>query len=180
MKKISGDRIILRELRESDWQDIHDYASQEKASRFQEWGPNTEEETKRFLSVALEDAVASPRSRFILGITIQTDSRLIGAAEINIRDFHNQSGEIGYIINPEYWGMGFAAEAAGLMIGFGFKELKLHRIYAKCHPDNEASIRVMEKSGMQREGTLRDHLKINDGWRDSRLYSILENEWAGI
>ncbi|MCJ7842418.1 GNAT family N-acetyltransferase [Lederbergia sp. NSJ-179] len=63
------------------------------------------------------------------------------------------------------------------MIGFGFGELKLHRIYATCDQRNIGSARVLEKVGMIKGGRIREHLLIKDEWRDSYLYSILEQEW---
>ncbi|WP_421378506.1 GNAT family N-acetyltransferase [Bacillus salacetis] len=173
---LRGNRIILRELQEDDWLGIHDYASQEQASRFQPWGPNTEEETKIFVQEALDEAKKNPRNRFFFVIQGIQNNELLGAVELNISDFHNQAGDIGYIINPKNWGEGFATEAAQLVLRYGFEVLKLHRIYATCSPENAGSARVLEKVGMTKEGTMRDHLKMKDGWRDSSLYSILENE----
>jgi [ribosomal protein S5]-alanine N-acetyltransferase len=177
MKSIRGQRILLRELKETDWPEIHDYASRAEVSKFQAWGPNSEAETIDFVHKAMDDAKRNPQSRFLFVIETLKDHTLIGAAEINVRDACNQSGEIGYLINPKFWGKGFATEAARLLIGYGFKQLSFHRIYATCHPENAASTKVLEKAGMTKEGTLRDHLKMNDGWRDSHLYSILEHEW---
>ncbi len=82
-------------------------------------------------------------------------------------------------MRPEHWGRGIGIEAAGALIGFGFKELDLHRIIAKCDPMNVASWRVMEKNGMKREGRLRENVKIRGERRDSLLYSILRHEYRG-
>jgi RimJ/RimL family protein N-acetyltransferase len=73
--------------------------------------------------------------------------------------------------------MGFATEVAKLLIEFGFRELNLHRIYATCDPRNIGSSKVLEKIGMSKEGRIREDLLIKDGWRDSLLFSILEQEW---
>jgi [ribosomal protein S5]-alanine N-acetyltransferase len=102
---------------------------------------------------------------------------LIGVGEVNIRDRSNRNGEIAYIINPDYWSSGYATEAANILIAFGFTELKLHRLFATCDPRNIGSSRVLEKVGMTKEGRIREELWIKDGWRDSLLFSILEQEW---
>ena len=104
---------------------------------------------------------------------------MIGSGELNIRDIINRIGEIAYIVNPDYWGKGIATEAAKLLIEFGFKELNLHRNYAKCDTRNIGSDKVLGKIGMTMEGRMREDLLIKDGWRDSLLYSILEHEWIG-
>ncbi len=62
------------------------------------------------------------------------------------------------------------------MLGFGFRTLRLHRIYATCDPRNIGSAKVLEKVGMQKEGRMRENLKLKDGWRDSLLYSVLEQD----
>jgi [ribosomal protein S5]-alanine N-acetyltransferase len=102
---------------------------------------------------------------------------MIGAGELSIRDFSNKSGEIAYIVHPDYWGRGIATDVASLLIDLGFSKLKLHRIFATCDPRNIGSSNVLEKVGMTLEGRIRDDLLLRDGWRDSLLYSVLEFEW---
>ena len=169
-------RILLREMEERDFVDVHKYASQEKVCQYQPWGPNTEQETVEFVKEVLEDAKKEPRSRFTYAVILQESGEMIGAGELTIQDETNRVGEIGYILNPTYWGLGLATEAAKLLIEYGMNELKLHRMYATCDPRNTASSRVLEKVGMRKEGQLREHLLMKDGWRDSFLYSILEQE----
>ena len=168
----------IREFQFDDWKEIHKYASQERACIYQPWGPNSEKDTKEFARMIIENTQDEPRTRFAFVVTIEEDSRVIGAGEVNIRNIRNRNGEISYIINPRYWGNGYASEVARFLLEFGFSKLKLHRIYATCDPRNIASSKVLEKMGMEYEGRMRDTLLIRDGWRDSLLYSILENEWV--
>jgi ribosomal-protein-alanine N-acetyltransferase len=53
----------------------------------------------------------------------------------------------------------------------------LHKIISKCDTMNHASYKIMEKNGMKKEGILRDDKYIRGEWRNSYIYSILENEW---
>lgn len=57
--------------------------------------------------------------------------------------------DIGYRFMPEYWGMGIATEASHAILAYGFDTLQLNRIIAIALPENKASIRVMEKIGME-------------------------------
>lgn len=66
------------------------------------------------------------------------------------------------------------------MLGFGFQELELHRIYATCRPENIGSASVMKKISMTYEGQLREHLYCKGKWNDSLQYSILEHEFKGV
>lgn len=76
-----------------------------------------------------------------------------------------------------YWGLGYASEAARAMLAFGFNEIELHRIWAQCNAENQASWRVLEKLGMRLEGRLRQDDFFKGRWWDDLIYAILENEW---
>lgn len=180
MTNLIGSRIYLREFEFSDWIDLHAYASQEIVCRFQPWGPNNEEQTQTFVNQVIEDSKKVPRTRFVFAIVEQNTEKMIGAGEFNIRSSTNKSGEIAYIVHPDYWGKGIATEVAELLLKFSFNEFHLHRIYATCDPRNIGSSKVLEKIGMTLEGRLRDTLLIKDGWRDSLVFSILEYEWKMI
>ena len=172
---LSNDRLSLREFTKEDWAAVHQYASQDIVCRYQPWGPNTEKDSQDFVNQVMIDRAQQPRTRFVLAIIYK--EKMVGAGEFNIRDMANRAGEVAYIVHPDYWGRGIATDVAQLLIDFGFKELKLHRIYATCDPRNIGSSKVLEKVGMIKEGRIRDDLLIKDGWRDSLLYSVLEHEW---
>ncbi|HSP14656.1 MAG TPA: GNAT family protein [Thermoanaerobaculia bacterium] len=104
------------------------------------------------------------------------DGELAGAIGLHSNQDFDRA-EIGYWLGKPYWGRGYATEALGEMIRFGFQELKLNRLYAGYFSRNEASGRVMEKNGMQREGVLRRHVKKWDEYVDLVYYGILRSEW---
>ncbi|HEX9162744.1 MAG TPA: GNAT family protein [Thermoanaerobaculia bacterium] len=85
--------------------------------------------------------------------------------------------EVGYWIGVPFWGRGYATEATGLIIGYGFEHLNLNRIYAGYFSRNRSSGRVMEKNGMKYEGTLRQHVKKWDEYVDIVYHAILRSEW---
>ena len=169
-------RLIFREFKESDFQAVHAYASDIEVVRYMEFGPNIEKDTIYFIQTQMQHQNEQPRRIFDLALIHKADSKLIGACSIVIAHPQNKEGFIGYILNKDYWNQGYITEAAGEIIKFGFKELRLHRIYATCHPDNIGSYRVMDKIGMQREGVLREDKFVRGKWRDSCIYSILEQD----
>jgi [ribosomal protein S5]-alanine N-acetyltransferase len=177
---LSTERLRLREMAGSDWKEVHAYASQDIVCQYQPWGPNKVEDTKMFVRDVIADTMKEPRTRFMFAILMIGDNRLIGAIELNIHDVHHKNGELGYIVHPEYWGKGVASEAAQKVIELGFKHFQLHRIQATCDPNNIASSRVLEKIGMTKEGVMRENLLLKSGWRDSAIYSVLENEFKGL
>ncbi len=177
--RLAGERVTLREFVLNDWPAVHDYACRPEASRYQAWGPNTPEESRAFVEEAVASARAEPRSRYELAVELTGTRRLIGSGELQVHSRRFREGEISYIIHPELWGRGYATEVARLLLRFGFAALGLHRIFATCDPRNVASARVLEKAGMTFEGRMRHTMLIRDGWRDSLLFSVLEDEWAG-
>ncbi len=97
---------------------------------------------------------------------------------MTIHSVSDKHAEIGYCLRRDAWGKGIGTKVASLLLRFGFSDLSLHRITAKCDTENHASYRIMEKNGMQREGVLREEKNIRGKWRNSYIYSILEHEWV--
>lgn len=64
-----------------------------------------------------------------------------------------------------------------LLVGFGFEQLGLHRIWATCSTENAGSARVLEKLGMRPEAHFKEDVNIRGRWRDSYLYAVLANDW---
>jgi RimJ/RimL family protein N-acetyltransferase len=173
---LSTDRLLLREFTEDDWRAVHEYAVDPEVVRYVEFGPNTPEETRKFVADAIEHQRDDPRRVFSLAVVLREDGRLIGACGLREGD---HEAWIGYCLSRDHWGLGLGTEAAGRMLEFGFEVLGLHRIYATCDPGNIASARVLEKVGMRREGLLRKHKLVKGTWWDSYLYAILDEEWSG-
>jgi len=174
---IQSKRLLLREFKETDWQAVHSYASDPEVVRFMDWGPNTENETKAFVSRSISSQKEKPRRKYTLAITLKGENKIIGSCDICLVSSENKEGWIGYCLNRQLWRKGYATEAAKALLGFGFQELELHRIFATVDPANIASINVLEKINMQLEGHLREHKWVKGKWRDSVLYAILESEW---
>ncbi len=173
---LETERLTLREFQEEDCQAVQEYAADPEVVRYMPWGPNTAQDTLVFIRKAIAGRNDFPRLSFDLVLIDRLDTRLIGACGIYVRNTGNKEGEIGYVLNRCFWNQGYVSEAAHRLVAFGFEELKLHRIYATCDPSNTGSYRVMEKIGMRKEGLLRDHKLMKGRWRDSLIYSILENE----
>ena len=177
MKHIQTERLLLRDFEEHDWQAVHNYAVDPEVVRYMEWGPNTEEETRNFIMRKIANQKEKPRSSYSLAIILRDKDTLIGGCKVHTSNIRNREGEIGYCLNRFYWNQGYATETSQALLGFGFKELNLHRIWATCDTENPSSERVLEKIDMKREGLLRKHKFVKGIWRDSYLYAILEQEW---
>ncbi len=89
----------------------------------------------------------------------------------------NRKGEVGWFFNPNYQRRGYATEAAGALLDFGFKTMGLHRITAQCDVLNERSFSLMERLGMRREAHYLEKKLIKGEWHHQYAYAILEQEW---
>ena len=85
--------------------------------------------------------------------------------------------EVWFKTLPTFWNQGYTTEALGELLRFGFTDLNLHRIEAGCAVENIASIKVLEKAGMIREGLKRKLLPIRGQWFDGYLYAQLEDDF---
>jgi RimJ/RimL family protein N-acetyltransferase len=169
--------MILRPLKPSDLESVHELLSDWNVVRYMLLPLcKTREETKKCLDdLMAEDSGGGWRS-VTRAIETLDSGEVIGLCGIAILHGSEQ-GEIWYLVRPDHWGRGIAAEAARLLLGIGFAEMNLHRMFATCLPENPASGRVLEKIGMRKEGCQRKSLKIHGVWRDCFLYAILREEW---
>jgi RimJ/RimL family protein N-acetyltransferase len=112
------------------------------------------------------------KRQLILGIFIKKDKTLVGCIGLTLKmDIGN--AELGYWIGEEHWNNGYATEASRAIITYGFETLRLHKIYAYYFSTNEASGRVLEKTGMVREGYLKEHVRHWGEHKDLCLYGIV-------
>lgn len=164
--------FYLRDIKLTDTEDIHNYASLDAVSKFQGWGPNTLKDTEDHVKFVLKREA----THYHKVIVDEQSGKVIGAIEMTI-DKSNESGEIGYILHPDFWGKGIMTKTVGQIIDYGFNQLNLNRIWATTDTENIGSEKVMQKTGMIKEGLLRQDIKLKHGFRDSLIYSILSNEY---
>ncbi|MDH6133382.1 ribosomal-protein-alanine N-acetyltransferase [Kitasatospora sp. MAA4] len=167
--------VTLSRVEPADWQAVHTWAALPEACRFQPWGPNTEAETRAYVAAAVQAWSEVPQRRFTYAARIDDD--VVGVGELHVRNRNHRQGEISYIVHPRLWGRGVATAIGRELLARGFGELGLHRIHATCDPRNAGSARVLGKLGMTWEGRHRHDMLLRDGWRDSEVFSILDDEW---
>lgn len=168
---------MLRDFEMGDWRSVQDYASDPEVVRYVDFGPNSEEDSKIFTQKALDQQNEQSRKNFTLAIVLKAKNALIGSCGIYMSNSDNREGYIGYVLNRNFWGQGYATETARALLEFGFSRVKLHRIFATCDAENVASAHVLEKIGMRREGHFCENGWVKGKWRDSLLYAILDHEW---
>jgi RimJ/RimL family protein N-acetyltransferase len=175
--KLETERLILRDFVEDDWQRVLEYQSDPLYLRYYEWTERTPEAVQEFVGWFLDHQKQSPRTKFQLAVTLKSNHLLIGNCGVRLAMADAHQADIGYELDPKYWGHGYASEAAHAIADFGFSRFKLHRIWSWCVADNVGSAHVLEKLGMRREGYMRENEYYQGRWWDTLMYAILADEW---
>lgn len=178
--QLTAEKIILREFTEADFEAVHAYAAVPENVRYMVWGPNDEAATKAFISSCIERAGKTPRTQYDFAIVLKETQKVIGGCGIYLKN-ELLEAEIGWILHRDYWKQGLMPQAGLLLLGFGFEQLGLHRIYATCNAENYGSYRVMEKCGMRKEAHFlqnrHGYAGDKEKWYDEYHYAMLEEEW---
>jgi ribosomal-protein-alanine N-acetyltransferase len=129
-----------------------------------------------------EEWISTHQPRFESGelvnyaITLEKTGELIGAVGLVVNKKFNHA-ELGFWIDKDLWGRGYATEAARAVMDYGFNKVGLHRIFAEHMTRNPASGKVMRKLGMREEGLLKEHVLRSHRYEDVVVYGILNDDW---
>lgn len=191
-------RLTLRRMLKSDAKDMYEYASQSRVTRYLLWREHDDlTYTTRYLSylqsryrqgefhdwaIVLREGSSepSPLASVFLDKAELVRGKMIGTCGFTRFMPEHRGAEIGYVVNPAYWGQGIAPEAVRAVLHFGFTELHLHRIEARYMVGNEASRRVMEKVGMTFEGVAKESMFVKGSFVSIGTCAILRDEFFGI
>jgi [ribosomal protein S5]-alanine N-acetyltransferase len=177
---VEGEGVYLRQPQMSDHSEWA--ALREKSRSFLEpWEPIwpaddlTRGAFRRRLKRYAEDQRSDQAYSFF--IFRSPDDVLVGGVTLsNVRRGVAQACSVGYWMGAPHARQGLMSRALRTLIPFSFINLRLHRLEAACITTNVASIRLLEKSGFQREGYARQYLCINGMWQDHLLYARLKDD----
>jgi [ribosomal protein S5]-alanine N-acetyltransferase len=171
--EIHTDRLTLRPWRLDDAEDVLAYATDPEWARYLPPVPQPYEphHAVEFLTAQIAaDRAVNPIW------AIEFEGHAIGGTNLRL-ETTTARAETGYSISPAHSGKGFATAVCRAVIDHGFSHLPLNRIQAHHLAGNLASGRVMEKSGMTFEATLRHFIVHRGQPTDVLIYSILREEW---
>lgn len=152
MTTLVTERLILRELRQSDVDSLFELDSNPQVHRYLGNKPILKIEQ-------VEEIITNIRKQYVdYGVvrwaTIEKSSgKFIGWSGLkyitdswnNKRNFH----DVGYRFIPKYWGKGYATESTKAALEYAFNTLELNEVFGTCHEKNIASRRVLEKCGLK-------------------------------
>lgn len=110
-------------------------------------------------------------------LLVRADGGRVGVVDLIDIDRQFGNAEVGYFFAPETWGNGYATATVEQVVEYAFEELRLHRVNATVFASNEASGRVLEKVGFEREGVHREAAFLHGEYVDAHRYGLLEYEW---
>lgn len=151
---IETERLILREYDpEKDFAPLYAIFTNEQAMTYYS-GLKSEAETRDWIE--WNRTSYAERGYGLWAVVLKESGTFIGHCGLILqRDVLDQDEvEIGYAIHPDYWGKGFATEAALASKKFAFEKLNLNRVISLINPDNKPSIAVALKNGMAYENKL--------------------------
>lgn len=173
---IESGRLILRPFSLNDAKRVQELAGEKEIA------DNTLFIQHPYPDGLAEEWIGSHKTKFekkeevVFAITLKESGELVGAIGLVINELLNNA-EMGYWIGKPYWRNGYATEAAGIVINYGFEKMGLNKIHAHHITGNPASGVVMRRNGMKREGFLRKHMFKNGVYEDVIQYGILKDEF---
>ena len=176
MPTLYTERLLLRPMHPMDAEDMFDYAKHPEVTRYLLWREHEDISFTR-------DYLNYIGRRYALGdfydwaVVERESRRMIGTCGFTKIDTANNSGEIGYVLNPDFHRQGFGSEAVRAVLKFGFEELSLNRIEARFMQGNEASLALMRSVGMTFEGYMRDLILVKGSYRTVGISSMLRSEY---
>lgn len=169
--EIESKRITLRELNEDDSASLFEVFSDERAMKY--W----DSEIHKDIAVTIHGlrhmkSLWYSQQGVSWGILLKQSQEIIGQCSFHSWNIYNKESQLGYIINPKYWGMGLGCEVLRLVVNFGFNELGLKTILAEIDPDNIPSSIILEKNGFILIETKKNDLKTNNVYHDTNIYKL--------
>jgi RimJ/RimL family protein N-acetyltransferase len=165
---LTGTRVVLRAFRIDDVPAVLAYASDTEVTRHLEWEAYDD---PAMAAAFIRSTHNGPPTWYAYAVSDRETGALVGGADLRVVSPRDRRGEVGYGLARPYWGRGYAAEAAALLVRFGFARLGLVRIQALCAVDNVRSLRTLERVGMRREGRLVNYRLRHGKLGDQYLYA---------
>ena len=169
-------RLTLRRMSVSDSADMYEYSRKSSVTKYLLWHEHESEyQTYNFLSDVSDWYKRG--EYYDWAVTLTDSGKMIGTCGFTSFDFEHGRAEVGYVLNPDFWGRGIATEAVGAVIEFAFDELGANRVEAHFIEGNNASLRVMEKCGMTFEGYLKQYMLIKGEYKNIGFAAITRDNF---
>lgn len=177
---IETTRLRLRHFRDSDLAPFVAYRNDPEVARYQSWEGISEAEAHAFIQEDKEALPDVPGQWFQIAVELKETGLLVGDCAFKIEEHDERQAEIGYTLSRAYQGRGIASEAVSCVLDYAFVTRALHRVIAITDCENVASIALLERLGLRREGHFLQNVWFKGKWGDEYLYAMLQEEWLTI
>lgn len=175
--EIKTARLRLRHFKDSDITLFMSYRNDPMVAKYQSWERISEVEAQNFIQEQKQIQPGIPGRGFQIAIELMATGELIGDCYFLIHELDHCQAEIGFTLSHEYQGYGYATEAVTSFLNYAFQTFNLHRVIAITDCENKASVALLERLGMRREGHFIQNTWFKGKWGDEYLYAILSDEW---
>src|SRR5438270_98968 len=174
---LTTDRLELCEYDTKYAGDIFAFRGDPEVQLYNSTPHRTLEDTVRFIEEERE--AYRLQKEVIWAVKLRTSQRVIGSVSMFDWERYHRRAKIGYDLAKDYWGLGLAQEAIREMLRFGFERMALNRIEIWTSTANLRSLRLAERLGFRRDGTLRRRILEDDGqFYDGAVYGLLRDDWS--
>jgi RimJ/RimL family protein N-acetyltransferase len=173
-------RLLLRPLDPAtDVDAVHAYQSREDVCRYIPYFPRTREQVAERLADPERNrsTIEEPGRALNLAVVVRQTGRLVGDVILIWTSDEHRSGEIGYVLNPDEHGRGYATETCQALLALAFDGLGLHRVIGRIDQRNAASAAVLRRLGMRQEAVLVENEWFKGEWTNEVDFAILDREW---
>ena len=167
---------MLRDFDSGDFEPFYATTNDREYQKYYSRREMTREFWKDLFERILPSSGEARRTSYQLAVCLKT-GELIGTCGVRIEVPDHQQASFGCAIAHDYWGKGYAIEAAHRIIDLGFSSLPIHRIYAETISENTRARALAERMGMRLEGELKHHKFFRGRWWNTVIYAILKDEW---
>lgn len=177
--KLESERLILRPININDKAEIFAYRSDRETNKYQSWIPNSISDVESFIDNTAKQ-INEPETWFQFSIIEKKSEKIVGDIGVHFWDKENKQVEIGCTLNKNFQKMGYATESVRKIIDYLFTVLNKHRIITSIDPNNENSVRLVERIGFRKEAHFVESLFVNEKWVDDLIYSLIEKDWEKL
>jgi ribosomal-protein-alanine N-acetyltransferase len=175
---LTGQQVVLRELRASDAPSLFALLTTEEVARFISPPPTTVEGFEGFIGWTARQRAAGTYACF--AVTLQGFDTAIGIFQVREIAPGFGTAEWGFAIGSPFWGTGVFLDGAKLVVQFAFETIGVHRLEARAAVKNGRGNRALLKAGAVQECILRKSFQKNGEYLDQVLYGILEEDWRAM
>ena len=178
MKEIHTDRLLLRQMKVSDAQDIFEYQSDPQTVAYIPWPVRTMDQVHEAIAKVLKDTKFEDSGDYLnYAWELKETGKVIGQGNLNYISKEHKRAEVGWVINPSYSGKGLASEATRALIDSAFTDHDFRRLIAYIDAENISSIKMAKSLNLRQEAHYVEDEWFKGRWTNAYLFAVLKDEW---